>query len=254
MEQLSFIERLKNLFNIIIDSPLFILIALISLATLVLLIVNVKSESKIIKIITAILYFILVFVIFSIYIKPILSAGDSLVDKIFTIIYFPNFISYICMMIITILLFIMIIFNKKFSKFGKYTSILFFCVIEFLFVLVLDTILSNDINIYEKTSLYSNESLVILIQSSTITFALWLVFLMISAIVNRTGKKKEPKVIPIVKDKDGKDKNIFNRLREEKPIDILENIDEPENIDDESFNKMINNYKHEDNYKKFIGK
>ncbi len=243
MEPISFFDRIKMLFKIVSGSSFFIILFAIAIFTLIILIINVKSKNKTIKIITASVYGIVVILALIKYWQALLSLGDTIVDKIFTAVYFPNYISYICMMIISILLIILVITNKKISSFGKYGSILSFSFIIFLFILTLETIMSNNIVITSKTSIYSNETLVILIQTSTIIFTIWIVFYLIGSVVSLIDKKINS---PIIKEKINKD--IFNKLRIEN-MDAFINLEDPSEMNDSEFEEALHKYKKKNEYK-----
>ena len=244
MEPVSFFERIKSLFSIISKSPFFLMVLGIALFTLILLIVNVKTKNKIIKIITAIIYSIIIILFFVKYGSSLLSLGDTVVDKIFTAVYFPNYISYICMMIISVLLIVVVFMDKSMSLFGKYGSILSFSCLLFLFIMSLETTISNNIDITSKSSIYSNDTLVTLIQTSTIIFVIWLILYTISFIVKLLDKK------PNVK-RTRTNQDIFKKLRIDNSEAFVE-FSDPEAMKDTDFEEAINDYKKKKKYKELI--
>src|SRR5574344_1030579 len=167
MTDYSFFERLKILFGLIFSSPFFLALIVIFILTTVVLIGYNKLKNKYLKYGVAFGYFLIAILILIKYGSSILNLSDSLINQIFSFIYFPNIIAYICMMIITTLLLIMTLVNNKLHLFIKSCNIITFVIIEILFVLSLDVIVSNNIDIYTETSVYSNETLMILIQTST---------------------------------------------------------------------------------------
>lgn len=237
MEPVGFFDRIKSLVEIVSGSSFFIMLFAIAVFTLIILIINVKSQKKIVKIITSTVYGIIVILALIKYWQAILTLGDTVVDKIFTAIYFPNYISYICMIIISILLIISVFLNKKLSLFGKYGSILSFSFLFFLFILTLETIISNNVDITSKQSIYSNETLVILIQTSTIIFSVWMVFYVISLIVNKVDKKIND---PIAIEQENRD--VFNKLR----VDSMEafvDLEDPKTMNEDDFTDALDKYK-----------
>ena len=135
------------------------------------------------------------------------------------------------MIIITILILITTFVNKNTKFFTKALNIVSFVVILILFVLTLDVIIRYDIDIYTKTEVFRNDTLVVLIQASTFIFALWVLLLFINYIVN------------IINDR--LDKNKFHEI-EEKVDDKVqvfeipdENIDDFEKMTDEEFSKLV---------------
>ena len=163
-------DRLKILFDLITSSPFFIALIVIFLLTTFVLILYKKLKNKVLKYVVAINYFIICLMIVIKYSKTILTLSDNLVDQIFTFFYFPNIIAYLCMIILAILLLIKVLLSHYKTGFIKIVSIISFFNILILFILSLDTIIKNNINIYEKTSVYQNETLTVLIQESTFCY------------------------------------------------------------------------------------
>ena len=156
------------------------------------------------------------------YSKTILTLSDNLVDQIFTFFYFPNIIAYLCMIILAILLLIKVLLSHYKTSFIKIVSIISFFNILILFILSLDTIIKNNINIYEKTSVYQNETLTVLIQESTFIFGIWVFIYIVDFIASKIMQNIE--------------KNKFYEM-EEKQGDVIEKIVTDE-VKDEDFKFM----------------
>lgn len=234
MEPISFFDRIKYLFDIVFNSSFFIILFIIAIFTLILLIINVKTKNKVVKTITAVIYLAIILLIFVKYGRYLLDFGDTIVDKLFTAIYFPNYISYICMMLISILLLLFVLLNKNRSSFCKYSSVLSFSFLLFLFVLTIESIISNNIDITSKASIYSSDVLVILIQTSTIVFAIWITIFIISIVVDLIDEKNYNKAHK----KNRNNKDVFNKLRIENILDV----EEPQKMKDADFNKALEKF------------
>lgn len=232
MEQLTFIERIKSLFQIIASSPFFIAFAVILVLTLIVLIINARSKNKVVKNITIFGYLIITIYLLVRYGSSILKLSDNLVEKVFTVLYFPNLLSYICMMVIATLLIIFTVVSKKISKFARYSNIFIFIVIEFLFVLTLDVIVSKNIDIYSKVAVYSNKTLIVLIQSSMGIFGLWVLVLIIDLIANGLLKKSKSNKKVVVK--------------EEQKINV--DCEKIGVVDDDDFNVSLTNKGFQDSF------
>jgi len=234
----TFLDRIKILCNLIISSPFFIFIVVIFLLTTFVLLLYGRIKNKILKYVVAFGYLLIALLILIKYGSSILNLSDSLVDQVFSFLYFPNLIAYVCMIILTILIIIYTFVNKKTKFFIKTFNVITFVFIMILFVLTLDVIVRNGINIYDKVEVFSNETIVVLIEMSTFIFAIWTVSLFINYIVNVINEKLE--------------KNKFHEI-EEKVEDIISvyennvNIDsevEFETMTDEEFEKSIKVKKH----------
>ena len=165
--------------------------------TIIVFSVYSATKGKVSKIILTVSYgFILGFLIVR-YGKLILQIFDTFVDQVFMAIYFPNLITYICMVVITSILMIMTIINKKFKKFIRICNILSFTIIQFLFILTIDLISKSNIGLFEKTSLYSNQTLMILVQASMAIFACWVGLLIVNLVINLVSVRVPNNVIEI---------------------------------------------------------
>lgn len=215
-------DRLKILFDLITSSPFFIALIVIFLLTTFVLLLYKRLKNKILKYVVAVNYFIICLMIVIKYSKTILTLSDNLVDQIFTFFYFPNIIAYLCMIILAILLLIKVLLSHYKTGFIKIVSIISFFNILILFILSLDTIIKNNINIYEKTSVYQNETLTVLIQESTFIFGIWVFIYVVDFIASKIMQNIE--------------KNKFYEM-EEKQGDVIEKIVTDE-IKDEDFKFM----------------
>lgn len=185
----SFLERIKILFNLITSSTFFLSLITLFLLTTFALLLYKRLNNKIIKYFVAFGYLLLATLILLKYGKSIVSLSDALVEQLFSFFYFPNIIAYICMIIITTILLIITIINKKITSFIKTCNIISFSIIEILFALTLDVVISKNIDIYSKTSVYSDDTMAVLIQASMFVFAIWVFVLIINYIVNFIDKK-----------------------------------------------------------------
>lgn len=238
MEEMGFFDRLSKLFNIIFSSPIFLGLLVIAILTIVLLIINSKVKNKTLRLVSAIVYAVITIYIFVAYGDSVLVLSDTLVDKVFNAIYFPNIITYGCMILISILLFVRALVDKDLNKMIKYISICAFCLILFLFVLVLDTSKSLGVSLADKTLVYTNETLLVLIQSSTIIFVIWGIILIVDLIVSTIMSKKIKKNINVV---EVPQKVFSDTVDFDKTVEI-------QTISDKEFNKLLKNYT---NKKKF---
>ncbi len=189
MENLTILERLQTLVDVIFSSPFFIILFSFMVLTIITFTVYDATKSKASKIILSISYaFTLSFLLIK-YGKLILELFDTFIDQVFMAIYFPNLITYVCMVVIMSLFMIITIISKKVKKFIKVSTIFVFSIIEFLFILTIDLISKSNINLFDKTILYSNQTLMILIQSSMAIFACFIGLLIINLVINLVNLK-----------------------------------------------------------------
>ena len=274
MEPLSFIERFTKLFQIIFTSSFFIVSIIVIVLTVIVLIVDTKVKNKTVRLVALVGYVLIFSSIIFQYGKSILLIGDSLFDNIFTTIYFPNIISYLCMMVIAAILCVISVISNKLSNVIRISNIMVVLILIILFVFSLDIIVKQEINIYAKASVYANESLTILIQTSTGLFTVWVVLLgidlLIKYIVHKSPKNPEElRVSPKGEEKTKKNKvqNKTNPSKEKiepkdkkisketKPVTKPKtnvpkqpqlNMDEVGYLTDEDFNKSMKKFKKEE--------
>ena len=185
MEDITFFERIKLLFSLISSSPFFVIILFLLIAATLTLVLSKKSNNRNLKIIVTVLYFISFILIIFNYGSSFTKFFDNLVTKLFTYLYFPSIIAYLCLMIIGILILVKMILKKEKSKFIVISNVMLFTISVLLFVLSIDIIVKGNIDIFEKTSIYNNETLMVLIQANTTVYLIWFITLLIKYLANK---------------------------------------------------------------------
>ncbi len=193
MANISFWDRITTIFEMIFSSTFFISLVIIIALTITILIVNSKVQSKLPKYLSILAYLIITVFVLIKYGSYVLSINDSIVEKFFNAMYFPNLVVYLAMLVITLLLLTITFINPKYTFVTKICNISCFCIIWFLFVLVLDVIKSEGINIYEITEVYANETLMILLQASMCVFFVWMGILIMNFAVRKISDKLDHK-------------------------------------------------------------
>lgn len=214
MIDFSIADRIVKIFEMIISSSFFISLFIIIVLTIIILLINAKVKSKIPKYIAASIYTIIMVYTLIKYGNYILSLNDKLADQVFKTIYFPNLVTYICMLLITVLI-MLIAFIKKYSNLIKIGNITCFSLIWFFFILILDFVKNNNINIYDLKEVYQNETLMILLQASMNIFFIWVGVLLIDYIVKKILISIEKQKEKIVREKiDIDSAKKFNEVRQ----------------------------------------
>ena len=159
----------------------------------------------------------------------VLSLNDSIVEKFFKAIYFPNLIVYLCVLIISILIMIANIIDKRFSAFSKIINSVCFFLIWFLFVLIVDTVKKVGLNFYDVVDLYSDKTVMILLQATMYVFVVWMSVVIIDLIVRKLADKM--------------DKNNKTAVEKAKPDKVIEtkSINIPLAPQNNNINNNINN-------------
>ena len=133
---------------------------------------------------------------------------DSIMDDLFTNIYFPSTYAYLFVYFFMNISILGSLINIKHKSTYKTILGVFFIIINFLFALILEFIASNKIDIFKKTSLFSNKNLIILLELSIMVFVFWLLTLglvyLSTVISDRIILKQEKKEL----EKDAHLKNV----------------------------------------------
>lgn len=208
MRDLSILERLEKIFKLISSSPFFILLAVIVLLTIILAIVFSRLEDDRPKILASIGYLCIIAYVFAQYGQFLIKAGDTFVDNLFMFLYFPNLLIFISVVIAFTLFMIVPVILKKVKGILVAINIVSAILMQFFFILILDLIMQNDINILKKSSVYANESVTVLVQACMSIIAIWVVALFLNFVItkitnrvtNMIEKEKELKKIKIEDD------------------------------------------------------
>lgn len=182
MNDFSLVERLKILMNVVLSSPLFLILAIIILLLLIFFVVGTIFNKKINKWFIISTWLILGLVIVIKYNKVFIELIDNLFDSLFMALYFPSLSIYILLLITSNFFFVYSIINKRINKWYKVVNITNALVIDMFLIIILDVVNKNNINIYDELVIFSNSNLLVLLELSTAVFTSWLLLnLLISA-------------------------------------------------------------------------
>lgn len=185
MVQLTLVEKIQSLLEIVKSSSLFIIAFLIGAAIISLIIMDYISNKKVNgKLYISALVFTMGFILVK-YFKPLLNLADNLVEEIISIIYFPNLAVFLFILLsINVITLYTLIKNKYFIH--KIISVISAISIDFLFILILDIIAKNNIDIYAKLTVFSNKELLVLIELTTGIYTVWALITGFVKLVNKT--------------------------------------------------------------------
>ena len=183
MKYLSILEKFKILFDTLMSFK-FILVLVILMLILTILFVCKKINNK--KYITFMsLSIILAFIISIIKNHKVLfNTFDNFTTIFFNGIYFPSIYIYISVLLIISLAFITSILSSNKKKIYKIINSITFIINNIFFVIILNIIAKNSINVFEISSLYTNNSLVAILELNMGLFILWVAALSIVYITN----------------------------------------------------------------------
>ena len=188
MDRLTLVETFTKLFEYLGKNPLFILIFAIFILVYFYLILSPVYTKKH-KIIYTIFFLVAIVSLIIIYGATFWKFLDYLIDNIFVALFFPSLPIYMVMIVTTIIIFIATMFKENISSGLKKLNTFAFLLIMFFLILSLNIVMTKNVNVYSQLAIYSNEYLLVMIQMTMNTFAIWILVLGIIKIIHIATKK-----------------------------------------------------------------
>lgn len=187
MEKLSFYESIIKLLSVISSIPFFIEILILTLIMLIIMIFFYYKKTKKGKTIALIIYIVCLLLLPISKINFFIKTFDTFIENFMEVVYFPSYYMYILILLYTdIDVLINFIRNSKKNKSEWYNifSIIYFCIIQLIFYMIITLITKNNINAFERKELYSNLQIVSIVQVCSYLFWIRILVLIIKRIVN----------------------------------------------------------------------
>lgn len=173
---LSIFEKISIIFKYVFSSFLGIGLFIICSLLLAILLVNIKRNNNIYKILLSILFlFSFIILILSVHLYAC-QCIKMLISYIMKYIYFPSTIVYFFIMLFVIIVLLYTIISSKLSLFKKVFNFIFMLLTIFLYLIFMSLVLSNSIDLLDKTTLYSNDIILATIQVSNFILFFWIVY------------------------------------------------------------------------------
>ena len=189
MKYTSILEKLLLIYEIIESSMIYITFIGILFLTLFLML-NKKINRKTSFIINLLSIIILIGYTIYNHFDPLAITFDNIMNNIFTNIYFPSFYTYLFILIFVNVISITSLFKITLNKLYKTINGICMLVIDFILVLILEIIAKNQIDLFSKVSLFSNTSLVMLLELSVNVFIIWIIMISILYLANIIAERK----------------------------------------------------------------
>lgn len=170
MADFSIIQKIKLVLDTVISTPFFIFYAIIGMFLVGLIIFDIKKHKKISKIVYILCLVFLVTFFFIKYFNTIIKIFDSFIEIFMKALYFPNLGIYITVLIIINLTFVFIMISKKSYKASKIITSLITTLIDLIFIMIIGFISKNKIDITSDVKLYSDSTILTLLQISMALF------------------------------------------------------------------------------------
>ena len=176
MANFSPIEKLKIILNTILSTPLFSVSTIIGILLIGFMIYCIITKKKIPKWLYLVGWlFVIIFIIFR-YTKLVPTLLDNLVDTIFKCLYFPSLGLYVSIVILSNIIFILLNIQKNIRKSYRIVSLVTAVILNVLFIFVAGVMTKNKIDISTPINLYTNSTLLVLLQ---ISMAIFLIFILL---------------------------------------------------------------------------
>ena len=183
MKYLSILEKFKILFDTLMSFKFIFVLVILMLILTILFTCKKLSNKK--YVIFMSLSMILTFIISIIRNHKVLfNTFDNFTTIFFNGIYFPSIYIYISVLLIISLAFITSILSSNKKKIYKIINSITFIINNIFFVIILNIIAKNSINVFEMSSLYTNNSLVAILELNMGLFILWVAALSVVYITN----------------------------------------------------------------------
>lgn len=181
---LSIKEFINTLKNIIFSSPSSILFAVAGFIFLIAMVTNVRKKGSIGKTLYLIGWIFIVTFLVTKYNGYLTTLLDNLINNVFMQVFFPNLATYVIIIILSNIIYIKSALKKDKKNYEKIINTIFFVIIMFGMNYTLEEVISDNVNIYD-VDLYSNQKILVLVQSTTIVFIVWQVFLISKKIITK---------------------------------------------------------------------
>lgn len=178
MKYTTIFEKISCIGNLITTSviyPVFLLILLL----LIIMLLTTKKKSKKIQSLIVINYVILFAIIILNNYDNLEKLMTSISNNFFTNIYFPSIYTYLFILVTIDFITILGKINTKLKRSYQVVNDVAFGIINFILVLILDTVSKNSVDVFSKKSLFTNSNLLVLLESSVNVYILWLITLLI---------------------------------------------------------------------------
>lgn len=177
MIRMSLMEKLEMLKDIIVSNS-YLFVLFISFIVIAIILLNTKKLNRDMMIKSCIGIYIIMF-IFTIleYNKEFYGIIDYLINNIFFNLLFPSIATYAVTIIISNIIIVKSIFDKRTKKIIRKINILVYCFLSLLLFLVLNIIQTKNIDVYSSAAVYTNKELFVLIELNMGVFLAWIICL-----------------------------------------------------------------------------
>lgn len=195
MNDFTLVEKLKILMDVIMSSPLFLILIICAVIIAIFLIFKLSLDKKSNRIAFISCWVIILITIFIKYINIFFELIDNMFNMIFEALYFPSVSVYLIMLIVSNFFLIYSVISRKVDMKHKILNIVCAIIIDTFLIFIMEIVNQNNISVYDKVLLYSNGKLLVLLQLTTSIFTAWLLLNLLISAHNKL-KKLDKEEIP----------------------------------------------------------
>ena len=182
MNDFTLVEKLKILMDVILSSPLFLILIICAVIIAVFLIFKLSLDKKRNRIAFISCWVVMLIAIFIKYINIFFELIDNMFNMLFEALYFPSLSTYLIILVISNFFLIYSVISKKVSLKYKILNILSAVIIDSFLIIIMEIVNTSNISIYDKVTIYSDSKLLVLLELSTSIFTSWILLnLLLSA-------------------------------------------------------------------------
>lgn len=172
---LTFIDKLVNLFKYTFSSFLSIELLIFSILLFVILIVNMKRKEKLISYCAIGVYLGLLIGTVIAYNEYVVLWVKSFFKMIVTFICFPTTVAFFFTIVFITGVMIYTLFSKKLNTFKKVFNYAFFTILYYFFMSFIALTAFNNIDLSSSVALYTNDYILTVVQASNTLLIIWCV-------------------------------------------------------------------------------
>ena len=173
---LSILDKIFSVFKTAFSSFLGIELFLLCSFFLVISILNIKQKERVVNYFTLAIFSMFIFLLILFNLNYTGYCIDKALKLILKYIYFPSTVVYFYMEILVVTILMITIFSNKMTDFKKIFNYVVFTLFNLLFFLFISVISYNKIDLASTVDLYSNNSILSLVQVSNVLFVMWFLF------------------------------------------------------------------------------
>lgn len=197
MKYLNIIEKFKVLFDMLLTYKLSLIFLVVLLIATILYTIKKISTKKFLLLTLSSLIFLFSICYINNY-KVLSETFDNFWTIFFTNIYFPSVYVYLFTLFTVDISLVMSFLNKSTNKIYRIVNCFTFVIIHIIFIIILNIISEQKINIFEITSLYANVNLVAVLELSINVFIVWMFILVTIYLTNTLSTRltRKNKIVP----------------------------------------------------------